>query len=859
MNYRILRWIGAAAAALVLSACGGGGGGGDAPPAAATPPTVVIRAAATGTSAGTPLTLQTRLGATVSLDGSASTAGSGSVTAYAWTVTTRPAGSTAAPSAAATSKAAFVPDVTGEYVLSLKVTDGGGNAEATLRLTVDAPLPSPTLSTNVSFAGPSVTRPTQTVSLGSTITMDASGSADEASGAVTIGWTLLAKPTASTLALPATGSSVTLVLDAAGTYTVRARATTATGTVSDVLQSFEAVANAPAVAVATSVNSLQGTRRLGVAIGNMVALSADTPYYLNYTASWALDTKPGSSSVPALVTAGGTTSFVPDVPGVYVATANVKDGNTGLTVSYRVVVTADYGPTAVVSASGAPVATATVPSFVSSTGQPVTLRGGGSFDAAGGALTYKWRLVSSPLGSTAALTADTQATATFTPERAGSYLVELVVTNAAGIASTQQATVFVGSYPPVATVDRSRITVLAGQSARSSAAASYSLSGNTVSYSWSIDARPTGSTATIASANQAALDFVPDVAGTYTATVTVSDGSFTALSPVVITALAPSAGVMPLTYTPQLSRFSKTLGVAVIVSANPNELHLVDAEAGTDTVIALPATSRALALSPSGRVAAVLHDGRASLINLHSRTLVRSMNTGGLHTDVAVSDSGLLYLAGSSSGSFNNWNVIVIDGNTGVKVQELSSYFYYFYGPARLVLSDVQRKLFVFPDSGSGAFASITLDTAGSLLTLTSASTQSFAGSVGPWLNADQSLLFSPTGSYIGTTDLQWVNTLGGNVQALSSASGTGELLALPQPVPSFTYPVTTYVLSSTFRRYTGSLLFASGELPFPKVTGATSYGIALFHRADDKRVFIVQTGSSTQGSADAQYYVVLQ
>jgi hypothetical protein len=69
-------------------------------------------------------------------------------------------------------------------------------------------------------------------------------------------------------------------------------------------------------------------------------------------------------------------------------------------------------------------------------GRPVSLDGSASSDPDGDVpLSFKWTLATKPEGSAATLTPDGEATTGFTPDLPGTYLVELVVTDAAGLAS----------------------------------------------------------------------------------------------------------------------------------------------------------------------------------------------------------------------------------------------------------------------------------------------------------------------------------------------------------------------------------------------------------------------------------------
>lgn len=90
-------------------------------------------------------------------------------------------------------------------------------------------------------------------------------------------------------------------------------------------------------------------------------------------------------------------------------------------------------PVAAAAANTSPVADAGPDQQVVA-GARVRLQGGGSSDADGNPLTYSWRLLSRPCGSTATLTAPGTARPAFTADREGRYVARLIVSD--GITSS---------------------------------------------------------------------------------------------------------------------------------------------------------------------------------------------------------------------------------------------------------------------------------------------------------------------------------------------------------------------------------------------------------------------------------------
>ena len=149
-------------------------------------------------------------GSVVTLDGSASSDANSDPLTYAWTLTSKPAGSTAALSSTTSAKPTFTAEVAGTYVASVIVNDGKVNSTAaTVSITAAVANVAPVANAGVA----------QNVVAGSVVTLDGSASSDANSDPLTYAWTLTSKPAGSTAALSSTTSAKpTFTADVAGTY-----------------------------------------------------------------------------------------------------------------------------------------------------------------------------------------------------------------------------------------------------------------------------------------------------------------------------------------------------------------------------------------------------------------------------------------------------------------------------------------------------------------------------------------------------------------------------------------------------------------------------------------------------------------
>lgn len=228
-------------------------------------------------------------GATVTLDGSASSDANSDPLTYSWTFTNKPAGSAAALAGATLAQPTFTADVAGTYVASLTVNDGQVDS-ASSTVTVTAAVANAAPIANAGSA--------QTVVAGSNVTLNGTGSSDANGDALTYSWTLSSTPMGSAASLSgATTASPTFTADAAGTYVatlivndgkVNSAPTTVAITAQTVV-GFEAIAPLPPNMPSYGFEAVSLT-----SLGDRIALKPGSPRTLHSItvamSSWACQT-----------------------------------------------------------------------------------------------------------------------------------------------------------------------------------------------------------------------------------------------------------------------------------------------------------------------------------------------------------------------------------------------------------------------------------------------------------------------------------------------------------------------------------------------------------------------------------------
>lgn len=179
-------------------------------------------------------------------------------------------------------------------------------------------------------------------------------------------------------------------------------------------------------------------------------------------------------------------------------------------------------------------------------GDKVTLDGSGSTDPDGDALSFAWTVLSQPVGAKVSLSDPTAVRPKFEMPQTGSYVFELVVSDAELSSSPARVSVSTSdNRPPIASAGED-IAAKVGDEVTLDGSASSDPDGDKISYSWRFKEQPDGSEAALSDSSAIAPLFTVDVEGDYLLELIVNDGTLDS-DPVVVTVstgnLAPRAEI----------------------------------------------------------------------------------------------------------------------------------------------------------------------------------------------------------------------------------------------------------------------------------------------------------------------------
>ena len=460
--------------------------------------------------------------ATVSLNGSGSTNPPGGGTlAYSWSFVLRPLLSSAILVNPTSVNPTFVADAAGSYIVRLTVSNSVGSDSANVVISTGNSIP-------VANPGPG-----QSVGVTTLVQLDGSRSSDVNGDALTYLWALTSRPAGSTASLirPTTVNPQFRV-DRPGSYVVQlivndGRESSAPEYMTVSTFNTAPVANAglAQAAILNAVVQLSGAGSTDV--------DGDALTYL-----WSWNSLPAGSTAVLSSTTTVNPTFTLDRPGTYVAQLIVNDGRLNSTpVTVTVSTNALQPPTADAG-----------PDQSVRQGALVTLSAAGT-DPQSQTLTYVWSLTTRPLTSTATLLNAASAHPSFTADKPGIFVAQLIANNGYLNSAPATVTITTTGTVPVANAGPNQNTTV-GALVTLTGAASSDADGDPLTYAWTFTSRPAGSVATLTGPTSVSPTFIADLAGTYVAQLIVND-FFNNSVPVTVTITAVNRGniVLPVSAT----------------------------------------------------------------------------------------------------------------------------------------------------------------------------------------------------------------------------------------------------------------------------------------------------------------------
>ena len=354
--------------------------------------------------------------------------------------------------------------------------------------------------------------PDQAVFTGVQVALDGSKSTDPDGDLLAYKWSIKRKPAGSSVTLTGSGTvSPSFKPDLDGEYELQ------------LIVNDKQVDSSPDTVIVTTSNAAPVANAgpdQDVIAGTLVKLDGSASSDINGDTlkfSWSFDSRPTGSMATLSSSTAVMPTFTPDVAGTYRLKLVVNDGKV------------DSQPDFVDIRTGsqpniAPIANAGIDQSVD-LGGTAQLDGSASSDPDSGPspLTYTWSLITRPAGSLAVLSSTTAATPTFKADKAGEYVVQLIVNDGAVSSAPDTARISTRNTRPIADAGEDQ-TGQVGDTIALDGRGSFDPDDDPLSFQWSFTTRPSGSSTSITDEVLPQARFVPDKFGLYVVQLVVNDG-----------------------------------------------------------------------------------------------------------------------------------------------------------------------------------------------------------------------------------------------------------------------------------------------------------------------------------------------
>lgn len=501
--------------------------------------------------------------------------GANQTLSYEWFFVSLPTGSRASLNNPAIDSPSFRPDLEGDYVVRVRVTDSTGRSALSDPLIITgAACGGAAPAVGGITASPASPNTGEVVQFTATVTDADASSPCSQPQTFTHAWQLISQPSGSTATLNnSAAENPSLVADAPGSYLVRLIVRDQSGRASPA-RDFTLTVSTCGSAAPVAVVQLAGTAFVGQPLqASATVTDADSscaglpPEQFSY--QWSFAALPQGSQAQLNSATVSNPTFTVDVPGTYTLQLVVTDtAGHQSAPSFAQVQVGSCGTNAPeVSAQATPDQVATLQQVaLSATVTDVdndpacqTLPDGGTGLSAQ-SFTYAWSFESMPAGSQAQLNNAALQSPSFTPDVAGQYVVRLLVTDSTGRSGRSgPVTVSVspcGSNAPTVTLSApspaatGQLVVLDAQGADADNDPScqtlpdggVGIAPQSFTYAWRFDSVPAGSQAQLNNAAVKSPSFTADVAGQYVVRVLVTDSTGRSVLSAPVTATVDACG-----------------------------------------------------------------------------------------------------------------------------------------------------------------------------------------------------------------------------------------------------------------------------------------------------------------------------
>jgi len=390
------------------------------------------------------------------------------------------------------------------------------------------------------------------------------------------------------------------------------------------------------------------------------------------------------------------------------------------------------------------------------------------------------------------------------------------------------------------------------------ASSSRDSNGDLLDYSWQVISEPSPGAGSFSAASGPYTTFTGRTSGTYNVRLTVTDGTTPVTQDFTLTVFTGFTATNPhrLEYRVIDAGYDALSNRIILVSTDPDALHMLDPVSGGEDAIPLPMPPTSVSIAPGGTQAAVGHDGHVTLVDLATRQVLETCDLSTRAADVVLASNGFVH-AVSGIGQWDKLRSIDLATCTETNAASRSLY-------ARSLMALHPDGVSIYArDSITGYLEKYSV--AGGAATYQYQSPQYYSPVRihKPWISGDGSRIYIDNGKVLSASDIQAqdmqeIGTLPGvdYIRAMDGSTEAGSVALIPNG------PVTV----ATGLEDTALLVFDNQTLALQQTTtlpaldsggqGYPRHGRYVFYSADGSLLYVISEVDSTANLAQPWHVI---